>query len=345
MKTSISKYHNSQSKEKDTVTNPVFFIIGAQRSGTTLLRLLLNSHSDVAIPTESSQFMPFLNKKLLDGKPLSLSRKKIITQYLLNNSQFAKWGLEKAVLDSTLKKDMTLRQLISFLYTSYALNHGKTICGDKSPTFIRKMSILAEAYPDAKFIHVVRDGRDTLLSLRQLHAPAILNASLFAFEWKIKIFLIQKYIAHLKGRVIEIRYEDLLRNPHDELKKICGFLGISFQEQMLEFWKRSPEFIANHHSKLIFRPIDPSNIFKWRDELSGTEARKYAYFARKILEKYKYDIPSGSVSLGEKLIWWSELLIHVPKRMLSSIRVAFIMHVASKLGLKVGPACYDSKFR
>jgi Sulfotransferase family len=324
------------------VSSPHFFIIGAQRSGTTLLRLLLNNHSDVAIPNEGTFLMPLLRRQeLLRSGSLSYSRKDEIVQYLLNNSQFAKWGIEQNTVEEILHKELTMKDMISFLYGSFASKYGKCICGDKSPTFIRKLGVLSKAYPNAKFIHIVRDGRDTFLSLKKMKAPGTSSVSLSAVEWKSKLLLIHNFAKDLKGRFIEIKYEDLVQGPHDELSKICSFLGISFQKRMFDFWKQSEGFIAKHHSDLIFKPIDPSNIFRWKNELSMLEAKQYAYFSKKALKRYSYEIPSDPLAIKEKAIYWIDFFAHLPKRIFRIIRIALFMRLASKFGLRVGPAYYD----
>ena len=328
--------------KNNIISHPSFFIIGTQRSGTTLLRLLLNNHSEVAIPTESTFLMPFLRKKFIFNlKHLSMYRKKTILQYLLTNSQFAKWDINESLLEEVKEKDMNLIQFISFLYSSFASKYGKSLCGDKTPPFIRKLPILIKAYPEAKFIHIVRDGRDTFLSLRKKSAPGASNVSLGAFEWKYKLTLINKALKGIENRLLEVRYEDLVNEPQQQLLNICEFLGVSYQEDMLDFWKESESFIAKHHSEKIFKPIDPSNIFKWKRELSDSESRKYAYFSKKTLQNYSYEIPTKPIKLKEKFTWWSELLFHVPKRLFRIIRIAFFMRVASKFGLRVGKAYYD----
>ena len=321
---------------------PHFFILGSQRSGTTLLRLLLNNHSAVAIPNEASFLMPFLGKKeLLDSGVLSDFRKQRILRYLMANSQFAKWKLQERELIQELKIHLTMRQLISLLYYLFASKHGKSICGDKSPTFIRKLGALSDGFPNAKFIHIVRDGRDTFLSLRRKNAPGTSSIALSALEWKFKILLIRRAIKKLKGRVIQVRYEDLVLEPKKELTTICTFLGIPFEKQMLDFWKKSENFIANHHSDLIFKPIDPSNICKWKKELSIADVRKYEYFAERTLISYEYDVPSSSFNIRERAVLWVEVIRYLPARMIRIIRIALFMRIASKVGLRVGTAYYD----
>ncbi|MHA1381634.1 MAG: sulfotransferase family protein [Candidatus Helarchaeota archaeon] len=323
-------------------SQPYFFIIGSQRSGTTLLRLLLNSHSNVAVPTESTFLMPFLRKrKILNSNPLPYNEKKRIIQYLSRNSQFSKWKISESVLTEKMGNSLTMKELISILYETFALRYDKLICGDKSPTFIRKLGVISKTFPKAKFIHIVRDGRDTYLSLRKKKASGTNSVTLSAFEWYIKNNLIIRQMRNMKNQFLTIRYEDLIIDPKKELKRICNFLNISYENKMLEFWKQSNKFIANHHSRKIFKPIDNSNAFKWKKELRNKEIIKYTYFAAKILKKFNYETNQKKISLVTKFIWWTELFAYLPIRLIRIFYIALYMRVASKLGFAVGSNYYN----
>jgi hypothetical protein len=167
----------------DNSGSPQFFIVGAQRSGTTLLRLMLNRHSAVAIPEEAGFLMPYLaRRRLLAPDLLSASQKTTFVRYLQRNSQFVKWKLAEKYVERLMGLEIDLRQAIGYLYTSFADQNGKRICGDKSPSFIRKLNLLSEGYPQARFVHIVRDGRDTYLSLKKRNHYSASSAVLASVE-------------------------------------------------------------------------------------------------------------------------------------------------------------------
>ena len=121
--------------DKTTQHSP-FFIIGAQRSGTTLLRLILNAHSKIAIPEEARFLMPFLKNKYLDT-PLSGKTLENAVSYLALNAQFEQWNYNREPVLSTLAKrsEISLRELLDQLYSSFAANENKEIWSTRASSF------------------------------------------------------------------------------------------------------------------------------------------------------------------------------------------------------------------
>ena len=319
---------------QDLGHNPKFFIIGVQRSGTSLLRLLLNQHSMLSIPEEAGFLMPYMQRKNLeDLNPRSSRERQTLVRYLTQNRQYQKWNLEVEVLELILTKELTLKQIISYLYWAFAQKHNKVICGDKTPSFIRKLDLLLDIYPDAKLIHIVRDGRDVYLSLKKIEEPSAASITVASFEWRIKLSLIRRAIMKYRDRTMELRYEDLLCYPEKTLKGVCDFLGVSFETEMLSFHQTSEKFIDQRHSDLIFNPIDQSNIKKWVTSFSAYELRKYEFFSKNTLGRYGYPVTDSHVSFIEWISILAEFLIYLPLRVLSIINIALTLKVASKFGL------------
>lgn len=320
---------------------PHFFIVGIQRSGTTLLRILLNAHSEIAVPEEATFFMPFLSKrKLLNPEPLPQTRKRQIIKYLEGNSQFQKWGLTERMLTPLLEENFTLRQMIGFIYALFGSKHDKCIYGDKSPTFIRKLNILKDAYPRAKFIHIVRDGRDVHLSMKKKHsfASSVVGSSL---EWSIKLFLIHRVLDSVRNRAIEVRYEDLVREPVEHLKRTCAFLGVQFEIEMLDFWKKNNSFVDDQHSNLIRKPIDASNAFKWRQQLNNADIKRFEIISRRNLTRYDYEVSREPVGFLELIYIGFELLSYSIKRIVRICWIQIFMRLASIFGWEVPQKFYD----
>jgi hypothetical protein len=273
--------------------------------------------------------------------PLNRRRKETILRYLLNDYQFKKWRLEKESLSPVLEEKITLRQLIGFLYTIFSQKYSKCICGEKNPSFIRKLSLLCEVYPRAKFIHIVRDGRDIYLSLKnRLHYSAS-SLAVSSFEWNIKLSLIHRALKKEKNRVFEIRYEDMVREPVSHIKKVCSFLNVTFEEEMLNFWKQSEKYIDRQHSELIFKPVEPANAFKWKNNLSSSDLKKYEFFSYQNLKRYGYIALDKPIRVQDKVAYIAELIIYLPKRILRMIYIMFYMRLASKFGLKLSHKYYE----
>ncbi len=299
-----------------------FFLIGAQRSGTTLLRLILNAHSQLAIPEEGTFLIPLLKKRYihhqLSGRALST-----LVRYLSLNPQLKLWGSDYQEYFSQLgqKEHISIRELIENLYSIYAQQHGKNIWGDKTPPFFRKVDIFLALYPEARFIHIVRDGRDVFDSWRKIDNTKG-NLSAIALDWRYKLSRIEKSFSRIPAaNKLTIRYEDLLGRTEESVRSVCRLLDVPFETGMLEFYRTSHQYIGAHHSKLIFRPVDSKNIAKWKKNLTPREARCFTLLTGSYLRKYNYQNDTGRPGPVD-IIWMvKNLLLGVPRRGLEVLRV------------------------
>lgn len=318
-----------------------FFIIGTQRSGTTLLRLILNSHSKICIPEEATFLMPFMNKKILSfNRALDDSRKEKIKKYLLNNYQFKKWHINETDLDNLLKTELNYSELISEIYNLYARNEKKEIVGDKTPPFIRRLNIINQNYPNSKFIYIIRDGRDTYLSLKAKKHYSAKSITIKSLEWRIKNHCIEKHLQKCHDKKFLIRYEDLITYPKKKVKEICTFLKVNFEDNMLDYWKNSDLYIDKEHSYKINSPVDPNNKFKWKKNISKNDLLKYQFFSKNFLLKHNYETIKYSYSFIDIVLIYKDVIFFLPIRILHILRVSLFMKFAAKFGLKVGKRYY-----
>jgi len=315
------------------------FIIGAQRSGTTLLRLMLNSHSKIAIPEEGGFWMPLLREfKGKVDRVIGNNEVNRIIAYIKNDSQFKLWALDanKFFEEIKCKSNITLSELMSGLYIHYAKSQGKVIWGDKTPSFFRMIPVLSELFPDARFIHIIRDGRDLFLSWRKIDRTKS-NISLVALEWIYKIKKVRKAFGELDpDRSMEIRYEDLVSYPENKLKEICSFFSLNYEPIMLDYWKRSDRYIGDHHSKLIFRPVSSSSINKWKDRLSDKELGKFETIAGPILSSNRYEL---SQSMSRNMLTYINVLFEMsyglPVRASQVLLTMLNYYTSAKLGFEI----------
>ena len=290
------------------------FIMGTQRSGTTLLRLILNAHSKIAIPEEARFLTPLLKKRYLK-KGISGDSLKKLVGYLSSNEQFKLWNYDsRSFLEHLSRKDeISLHELIDSMFSSYCANEGKTIWGDKS-LFFATIDILRALFPDARFIHIVRDGRDVFDSWRKMDSTKG-NASVIALDWSYKLYKIESSLKKLSpANQLTIRYEDLIDDPEKAVKAVCSFVGVEYETGMLDFYKTSHYYIGDHHSNLIFNAIDNANRAKWRKNLSPGEIKAFTLLARHYLKKYDYEIPDESLSFLDVLRILKSLVVGIPKR-------------------------------
>lgn len=254
------------------MTNLVF-LGGMGRSGTNLLRNVLDCHSKVASGPEFNHLQGIIDNHRAMAASVRSGR---ISSYM-NQEQL-----------SSLTK-----QYIAGLIGSYAQRRGKSWVVEKTPSNIWNFPDLAELFPEAKFIQIVRDGRDVCCSHREvgkrfllrgekLHPKrdsALLSVFHCAALWTQTVLLGKRLCSEnsplrLAGRIMTVRYEDLVTTPESVTREVCAFLGLQFEESML-----SPErfphdtyvdelWVQKHE---VQSPISISSVGRWRTTMSLEE--------------------------------------------------------------------------
>jgi hypothetical protein len=295
--------------------------------------LILNAHSQIAIPEEATFLIPLLKRKLLCS-PIKGEHLRNLIRYLSFNPQFRLWNYDSNGAFSTLsqRKKISFKELIDILFTSYCRSQGKQIWGDKTPSFFRKIDILYFLFPEARFIHIVRDGRDVFDSWRRID-PSKDNAAVVALDWRYKLSRIVKSLQKMpSANSIEIRYEDLLEQPEATIESLCSHIGVRYDSGLTDFYKTSHLFIGDHHSNLIFNPIDKSNKAKWKKTLSVKEVQTFNVLAGRYLRKYNYEVPSGSFGISALLNISRSLSLGMPGRVYQILYTKMVLEHSARKG-------------
>lgn len=269
---------------------PPFFVLGAQRSGTTMLRLMLNNHPNLVIPHETA-FITIFHGKLADYGDLSnLSNSRRLLDDVMAHRLVERGKLipdPKAVLKKPIT---TYRDFIEAVFRTYAETQGKQRWGDKTPFYTSEVDILRVIFPDCKVIHLVRDGRDVILSQRKMEWMSG-NLPKLARDWAWKTTLVHKVGRVLGADFLEVHYEDLVRNPHATLEEICRFLDEPYSPDLLRFAENAecvvPEESQQWHQNSI-RPPDVSKLGEWRRKLSKADRIIFEQEAGSALELFGY---------------------------------------------------------
>jgi hypothetical protein len=220
-----------------------FFILGNLLSGTTLLRLLLTSHSKIVVPPECG-FAVWLRK---NNNEMVFQINSFVNA-LFETRKFDSWQLDKQEVIEYLEK-LNVRELdhaIDCIYTFYAskIKPNVQAIGDKNNFYLNHVDLLHEMYPNTKFIHIVRDGRDVACSYRKLmnkkilskYAPNLTTDGVeIAREWRESNERISASIADLPS--ILVRLEDILADTQKTMTDVCGFLNFDYEESILNFYK------------------------------------------------------------------------------------------------------------
>lgn len=269
------------------------FVVGAHRSGTTLLRFMLTSHPRLFLPPES-EFIPALFGTD-PTRPVSRSRADGMLRRIFRLRFADDWRGERPRVADIVAGDgpVAPADLLDGLYSAYARQHGALRWGDKTPTYTSHILLLNRIFPAARFIHVVRDGRDVALSVlatwgHRLHV----DLGFAAHTWVRRMTDAERARAHLpEGSFLKVRYEDLVAEPELELRRICRFVGEEFHPDMLAPERTARRFIpAESFHDEVRHPIASDRVGRWRTEMSARDLRIYEAIAGPALVRAGYPL-------------------------------------------------------
>lgn len=291
-----------------------FFIVGAPRSGTTLLQYMLRSHPNLSLPTgESHFFVPLYRNRTSFG---DLNRRENIRQvleamykqsasFLDTDLHGVRFEIDRLTEEFQAEERNTIPLLLSGLYEKNAQGEGKRRWGEKTPYYVLHMPLLLEMFPGAKFIHVIRDGRDVLLSLFGRQDDfGVYNSYFGAKYWEQYVATGQHWGKRLGPEsYLELRYEDLVSEPETTVRRILAFLGEPFDPAVIHF-KKSGEA---GKTPLLQQDLRADNLYKWRTKLSWWQRRIFEGAAGCLLYVNGYELSTGakplpiSIRLGFRL--------------------------------------------
>jgi hypothetical protein len=301
--------HAAKYFRKKSSAEPMPIIVGAPRSGTTLLRFMLDSHSRIAIPPETG----FLCESSIIQRSDRISCHefyKIVTNYPPEMPCWRDFQIPKKIFWDALSQiqSFTIAEGFRTFYRVYASHFNKSRWGDKTPTYCFHLRDIETVLPEAHFIHIIRDGRDVALSLRQTWFSPGNDIHILATYWNDCVVSAQKQGSDCR-HYLEVRYEDLVRNTRWVLKKICAFLSLPYDRAMERYHERTPLRLREHQSRLSSDgtlvvshqqrlkqqymtqfPPDASRIFIWKEMMSLGEQQIFASIAGELLNNLGYEI-------------------------------------------------------
>jgi hypothetical protein len=271
--------------------NPPVFLLGSQRSGTTMLRLMLNNHPNLAIPHETA-FITIYYKKL--GSYGDLADKDNARRLLADISQhpLVKRGRLIENPEAILSRPTaSYREFIDAIFRAYADSLGKARWGDKTPFYTPDIDVLHRIFPDAKLLHLVRDGRDVVLSQKSIEWMSG-NLPKLILDWRWKTTIAHKVGSVLGNNFLEIRYEDLVRQPEQVLRRICSFIDETYDQAMLSYSDEAQNVVPSASLKWhrnSIRPPDPSRLDRWKTDLARAERVLFEQLAGDTLDLFGYE--------------------------------------------------------
>jgi hypothetical protein len=281
------------------------FIVGASRSGTTLLRMMLDSHPGLAIPHET-HFIP----EAVASVSVSVDPRDRFLHTLRASRNWSDFHLDDDLFTQTIQEltPFDLGEALRTFYQLYAGRFGKTRWGDKTPPYVLFMTTIQSYLPEASFIHVIRDGRDVALSVRDLwFGPNSIDEA--AAWWVGRLRTARAQVAHLSA-YLEVRYEDLVMDTDPTLKRICNFLDLEWDAQMLAYHQGAARRLAEIEADVVspeghrlvrgaerrsihamtLRAPEADRVGRWRREMSPDDRRRFVRTAGEWLQEFEYGL-------------------------------------------------------
>lgn len=307
-----------------------FFIVGVHRSGTTLLRFMLSSHPRLYIPPESD-FIPHFFRK----KPQEQLTRAQVAQFL--QVIFSKYRFVEDWQGSTPDPESFFKQMnplnpagfLDQLYGQYAAQNGARRWGDKTPIYASYVDVLYAIFPQAQFVHILRDPFDAAFSLLDKYADREFHIDIYfaARNWVRRIQHIRTVSQKLSAEnYLELRYENLVKNPEEELRRVCEFLEEDFVPRMLEQQKLAQKVVDSdsHFFDNVRKPVNTKSLGRGRSGLSERDRRLIQHVAGPLMLELDYPLDDlGPLPLTEKTrlayLWAKYEILQAGRRTMTTL--------------------------
>ena len=285
------------------------FILGNPRSGTTLLRLMLNNHRNIMIPPECGFVVWWYEKYKHWDASLSRDAEKLANfiDDLMTSRKIDTWNLDPSELREYISREQpcSYSELVSCIYQFFGQSTGREFkrWGDKNNFHVGFVTTIFTIFPNCCFVHIVRDGRDVACSYRTVMRSSIVSKYRprlptdiheVAAEWRANLLKVIKAFDEIGWeKVLEIRYEDLVSYFETELRRLCAYLGEPYDDDMLKYYEVNrikqlePAEFLQWKAKTLEKPTD-SEVGKFKRELSPAEIRDFNREAGDLLRRYGY---------------------------------------------------------
>jgi hypothetical protein len=278
-------------------SNPFVFIVGCPRSGTTLLQRIVGAHPDVVVCDETF-WVVYYYKKRLGLTPEGLVTPELAGR-LFEYYKFYRMKLGHDEVARLARPGQPYAEFVTGLFDLHAEVRGKPLVGDKTPDYVRNLPTLHALWPQARFVHLIRDGRDVALSAINWKRKAARLAGLYStwgehpvttaalwWEWHVRLGR-QAGVALGPGRYLEVRYEALVARPAQECARLCAFLGLPYDDAMLRFHEGRCHGDSGLDAKTAWQPITPG-LRDWRTQLAAADAERFEAAAGELLDELGY---------------------------------------------------------
>jgi hypothetical protein len=284
------------------------FVVGCGRSGTTLLRLMLDAHPDLAIPPEShflSRFGHALDRYAVPGGGVHAE---LLANDVLRTKTFRAWEVpdEDVLTRVRSLRSPSFADVVDAVYTAYAEPRGASRWGDKTPRYVLDIPLFDRLFPGSRFVHIIRDGRDVAMSLRSVRFGPNDPMGAAGF-WERRVRAGMRDGGALGGRYHEVRYEALVADPERELRAICAAIDLPWDPAMLDYPQRVPSALPEDRRSQHRHEDRPptAGLRDWRTEMPPADVAAFEAVAGRLLDDLGYErgAPPPSTALRTKAAW------------------------------------------
>lgn len=277
-----------------------YFLVGAPRSGTTLLTAMLNAHSKIAAGPETHFFSKISIReyqKMIEDPlwplqavdkfdSLTLAGQRVLDLFNISKKEF---------YEKLIHADKSVQGIINTFYSIYLERRKKEIWLEKTPNHILHLDLIRKEFPEAKIIRIVRDPRDVCESMLKLKWTYnhISNAYIWNY-WFNK----SKYFFESDPNVYTIKYEDLITNLEAELRKICNFLSIDFELEMLDPGNGAKDITSKQElwKNQVSGKVDIGRVYPWKKNMAKNMADCISLICNEGIRYFNYEQPGESDS-------------------------------------------------
>jgi hypothetical protein len=274
----------------------MFFIVGCPRSGTTLLQRLLDAHPEVAVAPETFFVRRFWKQReRYGGERLAGTGAARLAGDVAALPEFDEMGLDAEAFQAAARSAGSMGEVFGRLLAQFADRRGARHVGEKTPDHALHLPVLRRWFPSSKAIHLVRDPRAVVNSLRSVPWTS-------GYRWRDA----EVWVEHVRAvraaapgwgdRLHTVRFEGLLQKPEAELRRLCGAMGWAYDPAMLAFHDRDAETVnvdREPWKERATQPIDPSVATRWTGEMTAAEQAEVEAVAGAEMRHWGYT-PSAS---------------------------------------------------
>jgi Sulfotransferase family len=276
---------------------------------------MLHSHPRIAIPAETRFLLPAYAARHEFGDLAEPANRRALAEWIAGRKEtkFRDLGLDAAeVVEEIVAGPPTLGSALGIVFRAYARKFGKPRWGDKRPSYFKHMDVLLRMWPDAQFVHLIRDGRDCVASLKEM--PWYNLDSYHAISaWREAIDYGRRYAPRLgPDGYYEVQYERLVTDPATELAGLCGFLGEEYHPGMTE-----PQEIAKltvppqkkWHSRTQ-NAVTSGRVGSWQHRLESWEISLAEAALGARLQEYGYELSGAPRPTSARLAKLTKVMAH-----------------------------------